>query len=512
MELFGLQIAHKSQNHSNSLINIPDLGLKVSRAGKMYLDVLQKTNQEYDQYLSYKNNNGFAPPVAIKDDSGWFFSLFANEAGQGSTLTWQGQADAYNFNPIVNAIINKKIAARMNARYSIVNADNKPVEPRLIDKAIWKLLTTPNPAFTWREYQKNAYGFQQIFGESKHNPVLPAGFEKLSSGRMIEYADAIWCIPPWFLYEVITNKIFLQTELSGIIKNYNLIGGFSDNETNIAPETVLRIRDTPIWATARMDRQIWGQSRLYSLQKPVGNIMQAYDARYNLMQNRGAVGIVSQESNGNLPPVALDPKEKENIENAYFAKHGINGNRSPVIVSKANLKWQAMTFSTKDLLLFEEIEDDARILTIAFGVPFGVTPFDNRASSLNGTQQQSSMIEFYSETIIPETENDMDCWTHYLKLDEKGFRIKADFSHMPIFQKSQLEAARAFAFLSDTYMNAFKNKLCTAEEVRAEMAKNDENNEWDSQIPTGTMFTGPDNPITPSTGIMPDNNTDNGTK
>ena len=500
MELFGLQIARKSRNNtSDSLVTIPDLGIKVSRAGKMYLDVLQKTDREYDQFLSYKNNNGFAPPVAIKDDSGWFFSLFANEVGQGSTMTWQGQADAYNFNPIVNAIINKKIAARMNARYSIVDADNKPVEPRLIDKGIWNLFNAPNPAFTWREYQKNAYGFQQVFGESKHNPVLPVGFE----GK-IEYAGAIWCIPPWFLYEVITNKIFLQTELSGIIRNYNLIGGFSDNEQNIEPETVLRIRDTPIWVTARMDRQIWGQSRLYSLQKPVANIMQAYDARYNLMQNRGAVGIVSQESNGNLPPVALDPKEKENIETAYFQKHGINGDRSPIIVSKANLKWQAMTFSTKDLLLFEEIEDDARILTIAFGVPFAVTPFDNRASSLNGTQQQSAMIEFYSETIIPETETDMDAWTHYFRLDEKGWRIQADFSHMPIFQKSQLEAARAFAFLSDTYMNAFKNKLCTAEEVRAEMAKNDENNEWLPQVPKGTMFTGPDLPVTPSAGLMND--------
>ena len=458
-------------------------------AESAYYNTLEKTWSEYQLGQKYiesgLNFKMDAPPVAIHDKSGWFYSYYSNFEGNASCQTFLGQANAYMYCPVVNAIVNKKIQARRNARYSIIDKDHNDVNPLKLGQA-GKLFLSPNPMFNWKEFQSIAYAHQQVFGQSITNPVYPVGMEK------IDYAQALWTLPPWFYLEIPTYKLFLQTEMKDIIKSVNLIGGFADVLEKINPDNLLRIRDIGIWLTARVDRQWWGQSRLYPHSQVVNNIMKAYEARYTLMENRGGIGILStDEADPSVNATPLGKREKERVENAFFENHGIGSGQRPVIVSAARWKWQAMTFPTKDLLLAEEIADGARALYEAYGVSFSISPYDQRSNSLTPASQGDALREMYTDTIIPETESDMELWSGFLGFTAKGLMIKADFSHLPIFQKSQLDSAKAAYYMGQFYTSLFTNKLCTAEEVRGQLPEIDEMNDWEEAIPAGTMFTGP---------------------
>ena len=155
---------------------------------------------------------------------------------------------------------------------------------------------------------------------------------------------------------------------SDLVQYYDLhTNGYS---VQIDTEDIFHHKDISL----NSDNLISGQSRLVSLQDPVSNIIASYEARNVLITRRGAIGILSNEGKDSIGTTPLLPGEKEDLQED-FKKYGVTRGQLQVIISNAGLKWQSMTFPTKDLMLFEEIEDDVRQIADNYDYPMHLLGF-----------------------------------------------------------------------------------------------------------------------------------------
>lgn len=170
-------------------------------------------------------------------------------------------------------------------------------------------------------------------------------------------------------------------------------------------------------------------SRIETLKYPLSNIKAQYHKRNVLLENIGAIGILSAQNNDLGGAIPMTPEEKKKIQKDWY-----NRQKDEVIITEANVDWKPMSYPTKDLLLFEELTADKLALIDAFGLSF------NLFSSEKGTtftNVRDSIRMVYQDTIIPETQQMYDSIMKQFGLDKDGYYLKADFSHLPVLQDDE---------------------------------------------------------------------------
>ena len=104
-------------------------------------------------------------------------------------------------------------------------------------------------------------------------------------------------------------------------------------------------------------------------------------------------------------------------------------------------------FKTKDLMLFEEVEDDYNVIIDAFGYN------RNLLSTTKGTTFENvkeSLKLVIQTTIIPEGEAIAGAIQASMPLEGK---LVLDYSHLPIMQENQREQAEVMKLKTETYAN-----------------------------------------------------------
>lgn len=402
-------------------------------------------------------------PVKLTGGREVFFTYwpgFGSET-QRDTTTLTGQGWAYNNCPAVNAIINKKVRAFTNAKWKIVNEKGDPATGKL--GILPKLMLRPNPAQTWNEFIAQAKVYEQTFGEVFILPVMPLFFNDKTSVK------AVWVVPNWLITENVTGKIFNQTELDQIIESYVI--NFNGHESDPIPaDQILRIRDGSSPITEMAEKILHGQSRLYPLSNPVTNIISAYEARNVMITRKGALGILSNDAKDVGGTIPLRKDDKESLQND-FKKYGLSKEQYQVIITNASLKWQAMTFPTRELMLFEEIEDDTRQIADAYDFPMHLLGFKKGTTYANVNEAKKS---FYQDATIPEALNFANAFAQYFELPEQ-FQLVPSYEHLEIFQKSRKDQAEVTRILCEGYKIAYEKKIVTLEEWRSAMGLDPDN-------------------------------------
>lgn len=392
-------------------------------------------------------------PIRLTDGDGDhpFFTFMANWATVKDTRSISGQAWAYNNCPAVNTVINKKVRAFLNARWVIVD-QNGDIAKRQ-DTALHKLITRPNPLQTWYEFVAQAKIYEQVFGEVWILPVNPSGWKDNSK------AGSLWVVPNWIITEKITGKIFNQSQLTGVVEGYDInLGGQS---LQVEPDKILRIRDTSIPTTEDFKTMMHGQSRLSPMTDPVSNVVAAYEARNVLITRKGALGILSNDGRDVGGTIPLKPKEKSELQ-SDFQTYGMSREQFQVIITNASLKWQAMTFKTKDLMLFEEVMDDTRAIADAYDFPMFLLGFKDGSTFTNVGEAKKTL---YQDAIIPESFSFCLALTNFFNLPD-GLSLKASYDHLEIFQRSRKDIADAVRLLNQGMITAYQNKVITLQEWR----------------------------------------------
>ena len=201
-------------------------------------------------------------------------------------------------------------------------------------------------------------------------------------------------------------------------------------------------------------------SRIETLKYPLSNIKASYHKRNVLLENIGAIGILSAQNNDMGGAIPMTPEEKNDIRKDWY-----NRQKDELIITEANVNWQPMSYPTKDLMLFEELTEDKLAIIDAFGLNY------NLFSSVNGatfSNVKDSIRMVYTDTIIPETQSMYDSIIKQFGMDLEGYKLYADFDHLPILQHDELASANVLKIKTEAVERMLNmNVGLTPEEARA---------------------------------------------
>lgn len=391
-----------------------------------------------------KNFFGYNNPAkaVIKEGSTFFFP-FSFTKNVKETHTPQGQINAYNVCAPLNAVINRKARAFTNGKWFILDKQGKEAQGKVAEN-LRKLIKKPNPLQTWNQLMTQAKVYEQIFEEVFFLTITPAGFDK-------KEVATIWVVPNWIINAKTTGNLYQQSFIEDIVTHFEL--NYGGKITRIEIDSIIHIKGS----NQNNEDQIRAMSRLVSLEDPISNIVAAYEARNVLITRKGAIGILSNVSRDVAGTIPVDATEKAEVQDE-FKKYGLSKSQSQVIITNANLRWQSMTFPTKELMLFEEIEDDVRQICDTYDYPMYLLGFKAGTTFSNMGEAKKSL---YQDAIIPEAEGWAEAFNNYFELEAAGLEMKVFYDHLEIFQQSEKDKADALLAKVNANMPLLEKNIIT---------------------------------------------------
>lgn len=372
-------------------------------------------------------------PVALSENSTSFIPVSRTEV---NTETVEGQRKAYLYCDAVATVINRKATAAVNGKWYVADLSGKEIQGgKAAD--ILKLLEKPNPVQDWIQFFSFAKVMNQIFGRAYIYVLTPVG--------MRNSVEGMYVIPNWYVTEV-NNPVQGWENIGQYVTKYLVtMGGFNVN---------IDAADMMVWNDFNFDfsnetYDPWrGGSRLVGLRDPIQTLIASYEARNVLLTNTGAIGVLSNDSKDNISgymPIKDDDKKK--LQDDFVTKYGLQRGKWAVVVTNAAVKWQAMSRPTRDLMVFEEVEDDTRAICDAYGFPMYLLGFKSGTTFSNVNEAKKSL---YENTIIPESDSFNRTFTAFFKLREKNMQLMCDYSHLPIMQEDEKYKAESAQILANT--------------------------------------------------------------
>lgn len=333
--------------------------------------------------------------------------------------TW----DAYNIymtTPQLYAVIQRRgflLSSGVWKHYKTVNG--KPV---LIENSpVVKVLENPNPLMKGNDLIRQWNENKCVFGNN---------FEYVGRPASMLPPALLTNLPPAQMEIIVSKKWWSQNKIEKIISEYRLHDG-----DDITPIPTNEINQTRYISGAN---PVKGESPMTSLFMPISNIRGAYAFRNVIINRKGALGILSNQAKDSSGAIPLSDIERKRLTDEYQRLYGIQDDQLQTIMTNSSLKWQAMTFPTKDLMLFEEVNDNFRAIIDAYGLNENIfsreksSTFDNLAEGIK---------QAYQSTIIPEAEELAMNRSQLFGLLERGEWLELDYSNIEVLQENQKEKA-----------------------------------------------------------------------
>jgi phage portal protein BeeE len=176
-------------------------------------------------------------------------------------------------------------------------------------------------------------------------------------------------------------------------------------------------------------------SRMEALKYPLSNIRASYSKRNVLLENIGAIGILSAQKGDMGGAIPMTPEEKTDIQRDWFRR-----SKDELIITEADVSWQPMSFPTKDLMLYEELTADKMAIVDIYGLNSYVFSQEKGATFSN---VKEGLKMAYTSAIIPDTEAMYDALSEQLGLEAEGLRLVPDFSHIHVLKADENLSAQA---------------------------------------------------------------------
>ena len=206
--------------------------------------------------------------------------------------------------PEVASIFNKRASAKANVKLQVV--DKKTNEP--VDNNLSRLLANPNFFQSTKEYINQASLFRDIYGNEYDYLFFGVGIKP-------ENAKSMTSLVPAFMDIKYKSETLYYMDIDpNIIYKYK----FDNTTTDIPSEQIIHMNDNRVHIHGQDQTLLKGESKLKSLMMPLINIQAAYEARGILIRNRGALGILSNDTKDGIgSTLPLDDTEKENLQSKY---------------------------------------------------------------------------------------------------------------------------------------------------------------------------------------------------
>ena len=365
----------------------------------------------------------------------FFMPLFGND--YSSTAVSDAKLlDYYLTTPELNAIISTKAKMSSNMKLNVVIEATGEIAKT---HELQKLLHRPNfyqgmkEFLIQRDTYRSIYGNEYIYALKGIGAKLPTQLTNLNPVG-IEYPDSL-------------KDIILFQEHEMPIFNYKY--EIANKTLSIPNEDVIHINNPSV-----KQNTLKGESIINANLQVINNIRGAYESRGMLIDNKGATGILTNNSKDALGSAApMDQGKIDDLQKDYL-KYGYRKGQHHTIITSLPLTWQKMGSPVKDLMLFEEIESGFNTLLGDYGLRREIFPTVDGATFENQKEAEKAS---YVNTIIPEANEFTTALDTYFGLTDTAFTIKADYSHLPVFADDLKEKGLAMKLNVNALTEALNN-------------------------------------------------------
>lgn len=311
----------------------------------------------------------------------------------------------------------------INKRASMM-ADGVPyledMEGNKVDKHPWlfDLINNPNPTQSWSDV---------IFTLSVNDALYSNSFA-YAPKRSFGIVNLFVPLPSNQIVINLSGRRLKQFEDEGLIDSYTF---YYDDDT----KEKLSVEEVVYLMTPDGLNIVNPNSRMDALRFPLSNIRAGYSKRNVLLENIGALGILSAKSNDIGGAIPMTPEEKREIQQDWYRR-----SKDELIITEADVNWQPMSFPTKDLMLYEELTADKMAIVDIYGLNSYVFSQD-RGATFSNVKEGLKMA--YTDTIIPETKAMYASLSEQLGLIDEGYKICVSFDHIPVLQTDTNQSAQA---------------------------------------------------------------------
>lgn len=316
------------------------------------------------------------------------------------------------------ALTRSKSFNRLDVRHTINR--NKALD-KLEKSDLLDLLNNPNPLQGKEEFTENVLGFKLLTGNTYIALSRPEnGMNKGITKQM----HAL----PAHLTEIIT---------SGDI--YNPIGGYQlsvyDRSIDFKPDEVIHMK---YWNPDfnNSGSHLYGQSPLKALVKVIQVSNDNYTANAKLLQNMGAIGIMSGDGTSDYNEEQMS-KLKERYKQNYQGSEKFGD----IILTSQKLTFQKMSQNVQELGLNESKKYNLRDICNAYGVNSALLNDPDNKVYANAKEARKGL---YTEVVLPLLDNyvaelNRTLAQEYSKKEGKELIIGYDENSIPELQQDLSE-------------------------------------------------------------------------
>lgn len=380
-----------------------------------------------------------------KEGSSNFFLM----GGQQVDMPFKSSFEIAQGIPHIGAILHKGAEMFSAVKFVIKRTDTS--EDQVDDKhPLNKVLADPNKYMTWKQLLYIAYVYKICTGAAFMLPGFGVN-NKPSNLAFISFLD----------FETFHKTInhssrpYANDDIDSVVRSIDFFFKYT-RAARFKPSELMWLRDGNV-------NVIDDYSRIQSLEMQALNIYKALIARGVLIDKKGGIGMISGNQKDSGQSVPLIPKEKKRLQKAA-SQYGLGAEKEPIIVTDVPLRFTPFVFPTKELMLFEEIEDDFNTSCDRMGISREL--FDGKTTFANKKMAETST---YTNTILPAWTDFFTLLNSQLNTASENIRIEPDFTHVEALQKNESEKAATEKTRSDTYITEFDRGLITAEEYRQQM-------------------------------------------
>jgi hypothetical protein len=185
------------------------------------------------------------------------------------------------------------------------------------------------------------------------------------------------------------------------------------------------------------------------------------------LRTRGALGILSNTRDA-AGISNIKPEEKELLQKEW-ANYGIRDGQSQIIITNAALNWQQISLPTKDLMLFEGVQNDVKMICDVMDYPYHLLPYASEGTTFNNVAESGKLV--YQNTIIPEAKSIFEQINYLLGTEGDNLIINYTFDHLPFLQKNIKEEAEGNKAVNEVYETLWAQGLCTRNEWLTALGK-----------------------------------------
>ena len=316
--------------------------------------------------------------------------------------------------PELRTVINKRADMMASANPILVNDAGEVVE----NHWVLDLIKNPNPTQSWHDV---------IFSLSVNDSLYSNAFA-YAPKRSFDVVNLLVPLPSDKVVINTTGKRLKQMDIKGLIQDYE----FHYDDANV---DTLQTDEVIYLTTPDGLNIISPNSRMEALKYPLSNIRASYSKRNVLLENIGAIGILSAQKGDMGGAIPMTPEEKTDIQRDWYRR-----SKDELIITEADVSWQPMSFPTKDLMLYEELTADKMAIVDIYGLNSYVFSQEKGATFSN---VKEGLKMAYTSAIIPDTEAMYDALSEQLGLEAEGLRLVPDFSHIHVLKADENLSAQA---------------------------------------------------------------------